>query len=127
MDKRTEYYQKMDEEAKANLAESEKVKEEYSQKLVTVEDEISAKKEKARKELEEANNARIKAAEAEAAKMIDDARGTIQRERAQMLKDAQEEISDMVTTAAEKLVVNASTSQAYDEFLDTVQGGETHE
>lgn len=127
MEKRTEYYKKMDEEAKANLEESEKTKEEYLQKLAQADDEISKKKEKIRKEMEEANELRMKQAKKEAAKMISDGHKTIERERAKMLREVQEEISDMVTSATEKLVLNASTSQAYDDFLSAVKRSESDE
>lgn len=127
MDKRMEYYKKLDEDAKLNLENAEKAKEEYVKKLESAEDEIAAEKEKARKELEEAGTLKKKQAEEEAAKIIKDAHQRLEREHAQMLRDAQSEISDMVTSAAEKLVVKASTSEAYDQFLDTVKRSEVDE
>ena len=127
MDQRTDYYRQMEEKTKSNLAESEKTKAEYSQKLAAAEEEITSQKEKARKELEESNQVRIRAAEAEAAKIIADAKETVQRERAQMLEAAKEDISDMVTAAAEKLMVGGSTAQAYDAFLKKAEEGDGHE
>lgn len=127
MDKRTAYYKDLDEEAKANLAESERVKEEYANKLASAENEITANKEKARKELEAANDAKKKQAEDEAAKILADARQNIERERAKMLKEAQNEISDMVACAAEKLVMESSTAQVYDQFLEAAKRSEADE
>ena len=127
MDKRIEYYNKMDGDAKAKLEDAEKAKAAYLQKLASAEEEISAEKEKSRKELEEVSVLKKKQAEQEAAKIIKDARQCLEREHAQMLRDAQNEISDMVTNAAEKLVINASTSQVYDQFLDTVKRSEADE
>lgn len=127
MDKRTEHYKKMDEEAKANLEESEKTKEEYKNRLAQVDVEISKKKEKIRKEMEEANELRMKQAKKEAAKLITEGHNSIERERAKMLREVQDEISNMVTSATEKLVLNASTSQAYDNFLDAVKRSESDE
>lgn len=127
MEARIEHYKKLDDKAKANLAESEKKKEEYMERLATVDKEISKKKEKMRKEIDEANELRMKQAKKEAEKLISNGHKTIERERAKMLKDVQEEISDMVTAATEKLILNASTSQAYDNFLDAVKRSESDE
>lgn len=127
MDNRTEYYKSLDDEAKKNLEDSEKAKEEYQNKLDTADDEIVAIKEKARKELEKASASHIKQAEAEATKIVADARKAAERERVKMLKEVQNEISDMVTSATEKIVVNASTSDAFDQFLEAAQRSEADE
>ena len=127
MDSRTEYYKNLDDEAKKNLESSETAKAEYQNKLDDIEDEIIAKKEKARKELEKASATHKKQAEAEASKIIADARKSAERERVKMLKEVQNEISDMVTDATEKLVVNASTSDAFDQFLEAAQRSEADE
>lgn len=124
MDKRTEYYKNLDDEAKANLAESEKAKKEYQKKLAEAEDEIADRKKKALREIEAASAVRTKRAEKEAAKIVEDARKNIEYNRAKMLKEAQAEITDMVTSAAEKLVAQSSTSQAFDQFLETAKRSE---
>ena len=124
MDKRTEYYKNLDDEARANLAESEKAREEYQKKLDAAEEEISARKKKAHKEIEEANAALIKHAEKKAEKIVADARKNIEYDRAKMLKEAQTEITDMVASAAEKLVAQSTTSQAFDQFLESAKRGE---
>lgn len=127
MDKRTEYYKKLDEEAKANLADSQKVKEEYAERLSAADEEISARKEKARKEIEEANAERIKRAQEEADKIVRDAHVSIKSERAKMLKEVQNEISDIVSSATEKVILQASTSQSYEQFLAAAERGEKDE
>lgn len=127
MDKRTEYYKDLEDEVKANLAESEKVKAEYTEKLSSVEAEIVHHKEIARKELDASLEARKKQAEDEAAKIIADARNTAEREREKILKEAQGEIAEMVTTATEKIVSGGDTSDAFDQFLSAVQRGEKDE
>ena len=124
MDKRTEYYKSLDDEAKANLLESERAKEEYQKKLAAAEEEISAQKKKAHTEIEEANAALIKHAEKKAEKIVADARKNIEYDRAKMLKEAQTEITDMVASAAEKLVAQSTTSQAFDQFLESAKRGE---
>ena len=46
---------------------------------------------------------------------------------ANMIKKANKEITSMVITAAEKLVRQATTSEAFDEFLETAKRGEGNE
>lgn len=127
MDKRTEYYKKMDDDAKANLESSEKAKNEYISKLSAVEDEISAEREQRRRETEAVAAAKIKKAEEEAADILTEARRNAEQERVKILREAQNEVTDMVASAAEKLVTEASTSEAFDRFLAAAQRGETDE
>ena len=123
MDKRTEYYKDLDNEAKDNLAAAQKAKEEYQEKLAAADEEIASEKAKAKRELEDASAARIKRAKDEAAKIVSDARKNIESDRAKMLKEAQSEITAMVSDAAEKLVANYSTSEAFDQFLSSAKRG----
>lgn len=123
MDKRSEYYKKLDEETKANLAESEKCKAEYQASIHAAEAEILEKKQKATAELEELIAAKTKNAEEEAEKIIADARKCIEAERTKMLREAESEITDMVISAADKLVAQSTTSQAFDHFLDAAKRG----
>ncbi|MBQ3601124.1 MAG: ATP synthase F0 subunit B [Lachnospiraceae bacterium] len=127
MDKRTQYYKKIDDDAKSNFEESKKTKEEYENKLASVDVEISARNEKARKEQEESKARKIKEAEKEAEKIIKDAHETLEKERVKMLKEAQDEISDMVVSVTEKIVLQASTSESYEQFLTAVEKGEKNE
>ena len=127
MDKRTEYYKKLDEEAKQNLADAEKAKEEYARRLSAVDSEIAEIKEKERRELEEAKATRLKRAQEDADKIVRDAREDIEQERARMIKEAQTEISDCIVSATEKIVLQSSTSESYEQFLAAVERGENNE
>lgn len=127
MDKRTEYYKNVEEEANDNLTRLEILKTEYADKLSHAEEEIAQNRENARKELDASLADRKKQAEAEAAKIIADARKTAQREREKILKEANGELADMVTAAAEKIVSGRSTPDAFDSFLADAQKGENHE
>lgn len=127
MDKRTEYYKKLDDEANANLAESEKVKAEYTQRLSNAEAEIAESRKTAHKELAVSLDTRKKQAEEEASKIIADARIVAEREREKILREAQGEIADMVTTATEKIISGSDTTDAYDQFLAVTQRGENDE
>lgn len=122
MDSRTEYYKKLDDEARANLTDAEKLKKEYADKLAGADAEISEIKDAARRELEEKNALRIKQTEEEAAKILADARQNGENARKKLLKEAQKEISDLAAAAAEKLMINSTTSDAYDMFLNAAKG-----
>lgn len=125
MDKRTELYRKMDEEARSNLAAAEQTRSDYEQKLACVEDELAARRKLAADEAEETRRAAVKKAEDEAAGVLADARKNLEREHARMLKEAQGEIMDLVSAAAEKLVTQSTTSQAFDQFLDAAKRGDS--
>lgn len=127
MDQRIEYYKKVDDDAKSNFEESKKTKEEYLKRLASAEEEISAKNEKARKELEAANAIRREQAEKEAEKIVAEARQTLDKERAKMMREAQNEISDMVVAATEKIVLQSSTANSYEQFLAAVERGGENE
>jgi len=123
MDKRSSYYKDMDDKAKSRLAEAESLRKDYQEKLDAVEQEIAAQKEKAHFETEQAVQEKLRGAEKEAAQMISQAQKSIEEERSSMLKKARAEITDMVAGAAEKLVGQATTSQAFDQFLEAAKRG----
>ncbi|MBE6573409.1 MAG: ATP synthase F0 subunit B [Ruminococcaceae bacterium] len=127
MDDRTAYYKEMDDRAKANLEESEKVKEEYQAKLANVEDEIIEEKRQAYVEIEKLTADKLGEAIAEADKIIANAHKTSEAEHDKMIKAAKIEITDMVTSAAEKLVSEKSTSGSFDEFLEKAEKGDVNE
>ena len=77
--------------------------------------------------MESAGDMKIQEAEEEARRIIADAQAKNEKDRARMLKEVQNEISDMVASAAEKLSIGASTSQVYDEFLDAAKRSEDDE
>lgn len=127
MDRRTEYYKNLDDEAKANLAESEQARAAYQAQLAAADEEIATKNEEARRMLEEANAIKLRQAEREAEKIISDARHNAERERTKLLSTAEREIADMIADAAEKLVAHVSTSEAYDRFLESAKGNDSND
>lgn len=118
MEKRTAYFKQLNDEAQANLADSEKAKAEYAEKIAAVDEEIAANRDLARRELERTSAAKIRQVEEEAEKIIANARVLAENERAKILREAQDEITELVTDAAEK-IVSGSTSDAFDQFLAT--------
>ncbi len=121
MDKRCEYYKNMDDEAKKNLRQAEKLKNEYAEKLHSADSEIEEKKQAANKSLSEKTDQSIMQAKSQADQIVSDAYKKAEAERKKLLERAQNEIADMVADATEKIVVNATTSDAFDNFLDSVK------
>ena len=94
MDSRKAHYEKMDEDAKAVLAEAEKT--------------------------QHAVDERRAQAEQRAGEIVRKAREDAAREHERVMEQAKGEISELMSAAAEKLVLS-STSDAYDKFLDTAE------
>ncbi|MEE1048727.1 MAG: ATP synthase F0 subunit B [Clostridia bacterium] len=126
IDKRTKYYKDLEDERNNNLSESEKLKEEYLKKLESADSEIEVMKSEAQKDIEKSSLDKMEKAKEEAEKIIADARLGAEKQRTKILKEAEKEIAKMVEDATEKLIID-STEKAYDEFLDSVERGESHE
>lgn len=123
MDKRTAHYQDMDRQAEDKLAEAEQAKAEYTALLANAEAEIDGRRKEAFREMEEAAAARMGEAEQNAAQLMEHAHTAIEKDRQKMLQQARAEVMDLVTGAAEKLIVQTSTSRSFDDFLDAVEEG----
>ena len=109
MDSRKAHYEKMDEDAKAVLAEAEKTKAGYEAQLKSADEEIARRKREANEALQHAVDEIVRKAREDAA-----------REHERVMEQAKGEISELMSAAAEKLVLS-STSDAYDKFLDTAE------
>lgn len=127
MDNRTAYYKELDDKANEDLSKAQKAKEEYSEKLAKAEDEIAEEKKQSHIEIEKLTQEKIKEAEAEAKKIVLNAHKNTEAEHEKMLKTVRGEITDMVSSAAEKLVSDQSTSKAFDEFLEKAEKGGSNE
>ncbi len=127
MESRELHFKKMDEQAKENLQKSEDIKSEYESKLNNISDEIAQMKERSQKEANTAAKLTIEQSKAEADKLISDAKNEIEREHKKMLADAKNEISDIVSDAVEKIVLNSNTQASYDSFLNAVKRSDSDE
>ena len=125
MAKREAYYADMEKEANAQLASAQQEKEEYSALRAAADEEIHQEKEKVRKELDDLYTRKVRQAEEEASKILAAAREDAQREKSNIIASAQAEISEMVTAATEKIVLQSSASEAFEQFLDAAEGGMT--
>ncbi|MBQ7900760.1 MAG: ATP synthase F0 subunit B [Clostridia bacterium] len=123
MDKRCEYYKNLDDEAMKNFQESENAKKVYTEKLKSVDSEIEQKRQAAYASLSENNERMILAAKQQAEKIIADANEKAENDRSKIIKNAQSEVADIVTAATEKLVLQSSTAESYEQFLTAVERG----
>lgn len=127
MDKRVEYYKNLDDETKKKLAEAETARKDYTEKLNAADEEIKKNKELSRKKLDEMSSLKLEEARAESAKIVAEAQERAKKEYDRIISDAQTEISDMIVNATEKLVLGESTSEAYDQFLNAAERGDSDE
>ena len=117
MAKREAHYKAMDDEASEKLALATKQADETAQRLAAVDEEISAKKKQASGEITEMRVKAEKEAQLKANKVVTEAREYAEKEKARIISSAEKDISDMVTSAAEKIFVSEDVNEAYDAFL----------
>ena len=116
MDDRTEYYENMDSQAKEKLADAEKAKAEYTERLSNVDAEISEKRLNAAKEAEAQSQAQINEAKQEAEKIIEASKVKAEKERERIVKSAQSDITKLAVAATEKLLKD-NGEDAFDHFI----------
>ena len=121
MDNREARFADMDSRASQALADAESTRTAYEQKKAAFEDEVRAEKSRMSKEVEAERERRLQAARGEAEKIIADARGEAEREKNEIIESAQKEITGMVTDAMEKLTLEQTASDAFDQFLDAAE------
>ena len=120
MNARKAQYEKMDEEAKAVLAQAEQTKADYEAQLKAAGEEIAARRRTADEELQREAGERRAQAQAQADEIVKKARAAASGERERILAQAKSEVSELMSAAAEKLVLG-SESDAYEQFLDTAE------
>ena len=123
MEKRQQYYQEQDAKAAKTLADAEKTMAEVRQQLKNADADAAAKLAAAQKSADAAMQRQLSDARAQAEQILADAHA--QREHDKLLSDAQKELKDLAVTATEKLVLQ-SDGDAFDQFLDAAERGESH-
>ena len=113
MEGREAHYADMDSRAEQALADAENSKASYEKKEKEFDEEVRSEKSRMSKEIEAERERRLAAARGEAEKIISDARGEAEREK--------KEITGMVTDAMEKLTLEQTASDAFDQFLDAAE------
>ncbi|MBQ6314498.1 MAG: ATP synthase F0 subunit B [Mogibacterium sp.] len=124
MEQREKHYADMDQAAEDNLRAAEESRTAYADKVRAFDEEARAERTKMNKELEASRERQIAAAKADAEKIVSDARIEANREKEEIIASAQKEITDMVTGAMEKLTLEQSASDAFDQFLDAAEARE---
>lgn len=117
MDKRAAYYEDLDKQAQDKLAEAERVRLDYQQKLKAADDEIQEKSNQAQRLAMEAAEQQIKKAQAEAERVLAKASVEARAEKERALNEARSEVEEMIAIATEKLILD-NTSEAYEQFLE---------
>ena len=121
MEKRQQYYQEQDAKAAKTLADAEKTAAEVRQQLKNADADAAAKLAAAQKSADAAMQRQLSDARAQAEQIL----AAAQREHDKLLSDAQKELKDLAVTATEKLVLQ-SDGDAFDQFLDAAERGESH-
>ena len=88
--------------------------------MALADEEIARRKREANEALQHAVDERRAQAEQQAGEIVRKAREDAAREHERVMEQAKGEISELMSAAAEKLVLS-STSDAYDKFLDTAE------
>ena len=116
MDKRAAYYEDLDKQAQDKLAEAERVRLDYQQKLKAADEEIQAKSNQAQRLAMEAAEQQIKKAQDEAQRVLAKASVEARAEKERALNEARAEVDEMIAIATEKLILD-NTEAAYEQFL----------
>lgn len=120
MEKRTEYYKQMDEEAKKKLEEASVLKAEREESLNALDAEISEKRAEAEAEIRSYKETKTRAADEEAKKILDRAATAAKIEHDRIIQQSSSELTDLAVKAAKK-VVDESVSDSYDRFLNAAE------
>lgn len=120
MQKRKEHYDKMDNDAKTNLANAKQKEEEIDEKLNNLDVLLQDKRKQAETELADYKAKQIAEANLEAEAIIAKAQVSAKHEKEKLLDSANKEIKDLVTEATKK-VVSSSTSDIFDQFLESTK------
>ena len=121
MDNREAHYADMDSKAEQALADAEDSKAAYEKKKAEFDEEVREEKSRLSKEIEAERERRLEAARGEAEKIISNARSEADREKQDIIESAQKEITGMITDAMEKLTLEQTASDAFDQFLDAAE------
>lgn len=118
---RESYYADRDSRTAGELKAAEESRRMYDDRVRAFDSEVREEKARAFKEVDDERGRRLADAKAEAEKIVADARTEAGRQKDEIISSAQKEIQDMVTDAMEKLTLEQSASDAFDQFLDAAE------
>lgn len=121
LEQRSAQFAEVERKNREAAEENERLRAEYEQKIQAADVEISERKEIAEKEWAEISNKYISEARAKASRIILAAEQDAESRKGQILEAAQTEISELVVSAAQKVLSDTVTperdSALYDEFI----------
>ena len=103
------------------------MKKKYAEKLHSADSEIEEKRQASNKALSEKAAQSMILAKQEADKIISEAYKKAKNERNIIISEAQEEITDMVTRATKKIILESGVSESYEQFLAAVERSNENE
>ncbi len=123
MQKRADYYKKMDSDANENLEKAKQARQQYEAKLGEAEKEASELKTAAAIKADRAAKKRIEDAKDKGNRIIEDAKKAAEAQKDKILLEANSEIENMVSAAIDKAMASTgvNTGNSFDEFLDAVK------
>lgn len=122
MDKRIAYYQEMDRKAEEKLSEAEACRADCSRELHNIEEKIAKREEESARTRMLASENELKKAREQAEEIIRNAKTEAKQEHEKIIEDAKKEVADLVTIAAEKLLLKSENSEVFDQFLLSAEG-----
>jgi F-type H+-transporting ATPase subunit b len=128
LEERRRHFEELERENAEKAAEAERLREEYERKLAEAGDEIDRMRAEAEKEAAETARRYLDSAKEKAGELVSGAEAEAEARKAQILESAQTEISELVLTAAQKLISSSGdeehTRALYDAFLEEAAGEE---
>ena len=116
MDKRSQEYKDMENEATGKVKEAEDLKASYEEKLHAAEDEIKTMRAEASREAEERAGAIEEEARVRADNILKQARAQAENEKEKIIGSAADQVAQLAKDAASKALFE-NPSDAYDQFL----------
>lgn len=123
MAKREAYYQDLDAQAAAKLADAERVKGEYQAKLDAADEEIRQARIKAQAAVQQSTQEQLAQAQAQAQQLLTHARAEAEHDREEILRSSQRELRKLAAEATKKLAFH---EDPFDQFLNLAEGGTGH-
>ena len=124
MEERKKYFEDKEKEIADGVANNAKLKEEYENKIATVNAEIDEMKLNAKNETAQTAKEYLNSAQEKAAAIISEAEAEAEDRKEHILDSAQTEIGELVVEATQKLLeTNANsdrTHELYDEFIKSM-------
>ncbi len=121
MEKRMAEYEDDERKTKENLDESEKLRQEYSQKLADFEVEKAKMRAEVGALAQEQSRQIVEAANEKADAILAAASERAEKEHDRRIAMAESEIADLVAGAAEKIVMGQSDEDGFDSFFQNTQ------